>query len=160
MQGNAYAGPARAGADRGGSVFSGEKPMRRVLENMAKKLNEYDEASLMQLWQHFASQVHEFEPTRRWEEAALALCLIQAVHWKNQLFNYRLALSAHPADKADMPLLPDFFSSRKKSAPKKADAPRPKATVLAFPGNSPSPAAAGTCSGPEGGADTPPGSGE
>ena len=111
--------------------------MQRVLEKMTQKLNEYDEASLMQLWQHFAAQVHEFEPTRLWEESALALCLIQAVHWKNQLFNYQLALSANPADKAEMPTLPDFFSSRKKPAPEKADAPHAKATVLAFPAKGP-----------------------
>ena len=110
--------------------------MQRMLEKMAKKLNEYDEASLMHLWQHFAAQVHDFEPTRRWEEAALALCLIQAVHWKNQLFNYQLALSANPANKADMPPLPDFFGRRKKNAPQNTDAPRPKATVLAFPDKS------------------------
>ena len=111
--------------------------MQRVLEKMAKKLNEYDEASLMQLWQHFAMQVHEFEPTRRWEEAALALCLIQAVHWKNQLFNYNLALSAKPADKADMPPLPDFFGGRKKeTAPQEEEERRHKATVLSFPSRS------------------------
>jgi len=117
--------------------------MQRMLEKMAKKLNEYDEASLMQLWQHFASQVHDFEPTRRWEEAALALCLIQAVHWKNQLFNYQLALSANPADKADMPPLPDFFGGRKKADSQKADAPRQRATVLAFPGRPSCPAKSG-----------------
>ena len=126
--------------------------MQQMLEKMAKKLNDYDEASLMQMWQHFASQVHDFEPTRRWEEAALALCLIQAVHWKNQLFNYRLALSARPADKADMPPLPDFFRPAKQSGPQRGDAPagaaahtcgnppRQKATILAFPGKFPSPA--------------------
>jgi len=116
--------------------------MQQMLEQMAKKLNQYDEASLMQLWQHFASQVHEFEPSRRWEEAALALCLIQAVHWKNQLFNYQLALSAKPADKAEMPPLPDFFRPADTSASQKdsAAAPRQKATILAFPGKFPSPA--------------------
>jgi len=115
--------------------------MQQMLEKMAKKLNEYDEASLMQLWQHFAAQVHDFEPTRRWEEAALALCLIQAVHWKNQLFNYQLALSARPTDKVDIPPLPDFFRPSKKSAPQNDTTPKQKATVLAFPGKSPCPPA-------------------
>ena len=95
----------------------------------------------MQLWQHFAAQVHDFEPTRRWEEAALALCLIQAVHWKNQLFNYQLALSARPTDKVDIPPLPDFFRPSKKSAPQNDTTPKQKATVLAFPGKSPCPPA-------------------
>lgn len=107
--------------------------MQRMLEKMAQKLNSYDEASLMQLWQHFANQVQGFEPTRRWEEAALALCLIQAVHWKNQLFNYQLALSANPGDRADMPPLPDFFSRSGKSSSGVAVAPKPKAVVLSFP---------------------------
>lgn len=110
--------------------------MQRVLEKMAKKLNDYDEASLMQLWQHYAMQVHEFEPTKRWEEAALSLCLIQAVHWKNQLFNYHLAFSAappHPADKADLPPLPDFFGSKKRERMTSSHEPKQKATVLPFP---------------------------
>ena len=110
--------------------------MQRVLEKMAKQLNEYDEASLMQLWQHYAARVHDFEPTKRWEEAAISLCLIQAVHWKNQLFNYHLAASAAPADKASLPPLPDVFTAqrtREKGEPEEESA-RPKATVLRFPG--------------------------
>lgn len=108
--------------------------MQRVLEKMAQKLNEYDEASLMQLWHHYASQVHEFEPSKRWEEAALALCLIQAVHWKNQLFNYHLALTASPVDKEDLPPLPDFLNTRREvpgAAP--IEESSHKATVLSFP---------------------------
>lgn len=110
--------------------------MQRVLEKMAQKLNDYDEASLMQLWQHYATQVHEFEPCKRWEEAAIALCLIQAVHWKNQLFNYHLALTASPADKGDLPPLPDFFKEKQGNEQEAADTPEkqnPKATVLRFP---------------------------
>ena len=111
--------------------------MQRVLEKMAAKLNEYDEASLMQLWQFYAAKVHEFEPTKRWEEAALTFCLIQAVHWKNQLFNYHLALSASPSDKDDLPPLPDFFSGKKKGGPKAAEPSRRKAKVLHFPDKHP-----------------------
>lgn len=108
--------------------------MQRVLEKLAQKLNSYDEASLMQLWQHYATRVAEFEPSKRWEEAALALCLIQAMHWKNQLFNYNLVLSAHPPDKEDLPPLPSFL----RTADANADTEDPedeerRATVLAFP---------------------------
>jgi hypothetical protein len=107
--------------------------MQRVLEKMAKKLNDYDEASLMHLWQQYAVQVRDFEPTRRWEEAVLSLCLVQAVHWKNQLFNYHLALTASPTDRSNLPPLPDFFPVRGKK-PGRSDVPeRPKATVLTFP---------------------------
>lgn len=110
--------------------------MQRVLEKMAQKLNEYDEASLMQLWQHFAEQVQDFEPTKRWEEAAIALCLVQAVHWKNQLFNYNLAQTQGPSDIDDLPPLPDFFVKHKKQADKDDSGPKSRATVLAFPGKS------------------------
>lgn len=112
--------------------------MQRVLEKMAKQLNDYDEASLMQLWQHFATRVHDFEPTKRWEEAAISLCLIQAVHWKNQLFNYHLAASATPADKTSLPPLPDVFAAQRQSAQSKEtpgveESAKAKATVLRFP---------------------------
>ena len=109
-----------------------EPGMQRVLEKMAQKLNDYDEASLMQLWQHYATQVHEFEPCKRWEEAAIALCLIQAVHWKNQLFNYHLALTASPAEKPELPPLPEFFNKKKESGKESQEKHSQKATVLLF----------------------------
>ncbi len=89
----------------------------------------------MQLWQEYAMRVNEFEPTKRWEEAALALCLIQAVRWKNQLFNYHLATSATPADKPDMPDVPVFFAKRRseEEPAKTDDAAKHKATRLRFP---------------------------
>lgn len=109
--------------------------MQRVLEKIARKLDEYDEASLMHLWQHYAVKVQEFEPTKRWEEAALALCLIQAVHWKNQLFNYHLALNASPAERGDLPPLPEFtFGAKPQKGSRSAEKPVKKATVLSFPG--------------------------
>jgi len=68
--------------------------MEKVLLKLARQLNQYDEASLMALWENYATRVEDFEPSARWEEAALILCMIQGVHWKNQLFNTRLAASA------------------------------------------------------------------
>lgn len=115
--------------------------MQRILEKMAQKLNEYDEASLMQLWQHYAVQVQDFEPTKRWEEAALVLCMIQAIHWKNQLFNYHLAQTANPGDGDALPGAPEFFTSADlrrpgKKQPGKAEK---KATILSFPGKQTTP---------------------
>ena len=109
--------------------------MQRVLEKMAKQLNAYDEASLMQLWQQYATQVNDFEPTKRWEEAAIALCLVQAVRWKNQLFNYHLATTAAPSGQGDMPPLPDFFTNKRgeAAAAQGVAAEKRKATVLHFP---------------------------
>lgn len=60
---------------------------------MAHQLNRYDEASLMSLWEFYAAQVADFEPSERWQEAVICLCMIQSVYWKNQLFNKELASS-------------------------------------------------------------------
>lgn len=65
--------------------------MERVLQKMAGQLNSYDEASFIALWDKYATIVERFEPTKRWEEAAIVFCLIQAVRLKNQLFNHNLA---------------------------------------------------------------------
>ncbi len=70
--------------------------MERMLQKLAQQLNAYDEASLMSLWDRYAAVVDRFEPTKRWEEAALVLSLIQAVRWKNQLFNHHWAAAARP----------------------------------------------------------------
>ncbi|WP_051261679.1 hypothetical protein [Desulfovibrio inopinatus] len=62
--------------------------MERALLKLARQLGAYDEASLMALWEKYAELVRQFEPTKRWEEAVIVLNLIQAVRFKNQLFNY------------------------------------------------------------------------
>ena len=61
--------------------------MEKVLRKLAQQLNIYDEASLMALWDSLSEQVASFEPTKEWEEAVLMLSMVQAVRWKNQLFN-------------------------------------------------------------------------
>ncbi|MFP4258112.1 MAG: hypothetical protein ACLFRE_03830 [Desulfovermiculus sp.] len=58
-----------------------------MLQKMARQLASMDEASLMALWDTYHSRVKAFEPTRTWEEACIIFGLIQAVRWKNQLFN-------------------------------------------------------------------------
>ncbi len=83
--------------------------MERILEKMVRQLNAYDEASLMSLWDKYAGIVANFEPTKRWEEAALIFGVIQAVRWKNGLFNYHWAQSARP-DEDDRPLAGPGFS--------------------------------------------------
>ena len=69
------------------SAFAQEAPMEHVLLKMARQLDALDEASLMGLWEKYAQIVNHFEPSQRWQEAVLVLSLIQAKHWKNQLFN-------------------------------------------------------------------------
>ncbi len=65
--------------------------MEQQLLKLARQLESFDEASLMNLWERYAAIVSHFEPTKRWEEAALVLSLIQAKRWKNQLFNQEWA---------------------------------------------------------------------
>lgn len=61
--------------------------MERMLQRIASQLGSYDEASLLSLWDKYHQEVKTFQPTRQWEESVLILCLLQAVRWKNQLFN-------------------------------------------------------------------------
>ncbi len=105
--------------------------MRRALEKMAKQLNAYDEDSLMSLWEEYAAQTGDFEPTKRWEEAVLVFCLLQAVHWKNQLFNYNMVSTAKPdPDRSSHPANPWLIPLDKKK-PVNEEA-RPKAKILPF----------------------------
>ena len=73
-----------------------ESYLENALDKLARQLVAFDEASLMDLWEKYAEQVRQFEPTRRWEESALIFGLIQAVRMKNQLFNYNLSASRQP----------------------------------------------------------------
>lgn len=70
--------------------------MERVLLKLARQLGNYDEASLTSLWERYADQVKRFEPSKRWEEAVLILSMIQAVRFKNQLFNLHWAEGRAP----------------------------------------------------------------
>ena len=64
--------------------------MQTMLEKCADRLNGLDEASLEGLWEHYHRKVRDYEPTHDWERAVLILNMIQAVRWKNRLFNYNL----------------------------------------------------------------------
>ena len=74
--------------------------MEKMLAKLARQLDAIDEASLMALWSKYATITSRFEPTRRWEEAALIFSLIQAKRWKNQLFNYNWAAQSRPSAEA------------------------------------------------------------
>ncbi len=63
--------------------------MEKILEKLANKLMSLDEASLSMLWDKYYSMVQRFEPTKRWERAVIILSMIQAMRWKNQLFNVK-----------------------------------------------------------------------
>ncbi len=74
--------------------------MEKALQKLARQILAYDEASLSSLWEKYARTVQEFEPTKRWEEAVMVLGIIQAVRWKNQLFNQHWKQWSKP-DEAD-----------------------------------------------------------
>lgn len=109
--------------------------MEKVLQKLARQLNAYDEASLMSMWDKYAELVSKFEPTKRWEENALIFGFIQALRFKNQLFNYhwaegtKTALHAAPSPGA---MGEEEFSRIGEDASKKEEAAKAKAKVLRF----------------------------
>lgn len=86
--------------------------MEKMLLKLARQLDSLDEASLMALWSKYATLTSRFEPTKRWEESCLIFSLIQAKHWKNQLFNYSWSQQKKPPLKtmADHPDISNDFS--------------------------------------------------
>lgn len=108
--------------------FSWIALMEHVLIKMARQLDALDEASLLALWEQYAHKVANFEPSKRWEEAALVFSLIQAKHWKNQLFNHNLAAQMTPA--AHMPGQERPFAPF--SLETQPASPKHRATVLQF----------------------------
>ncbi len=65
--------------------------MEKELRKLADELNNLDEASLISLWDKYYERVQTFTPSQEWEEDILILSMIQAVRWKNQLFNHCLS---------------------------------------------------------------------
>ncbi|CAK7016978.1 MAG: hypothetical protein DELT_02276 [Desulfovibrio sp.] len=119
--------------------------MERMLQKMASQLNAYDEASLIALWDKYATIVERFEPTKRWEEAAIIFSLIQAVRLKNQLFNQHLAAGLENSH-ADAPLpgmakTKAWFDEKQRSVPEEESElsvsggkPKKRCKVLRFRG--------------------------
>uniref|UniRef100_A0A7C4AFZ5 Uncharacterized protein n=1 Tax=Fundidesulfovibrio putealis TaxID=270496 RepID=A0A7C4AFZ5_9BACT len=105
--------------------------MEKVLLKLARQLNNYDEASLISLWEKYAEQVRRFEPSRRWEEAVLALSMIQAVRFKNQLFNLNWAEGRSPEEAQAPRTLIEAVPDPGQQAAAQAK-PKSKAKVLSF----------------------------
>lgn len=101
--------------------------MEQLLLKIARQLDSLDEASLISLWEKYATLVANFEPTKRWEEAALVFSLIQAKQWKNQLFNHHWANQVRP-DRVDAPPLPSAFVLEREQEAE----PQKKAAILSF----------------------------
>ena len=111
--------------------------MDRMLRKLAKQLNTLDEASLMGLWNDYARRVQTFEPTQEWEEDVLIFSLLQAIAWKNQLFNYQMSASYTPDNKGMAPLFPMPGKTPNPDEPQASDdsvanTEKRKATILPF----------------------------
>lgn len=105
--------------------------MEKVLVKLARQLNNYDEASLTSMWERYAEQVKRFEPSKRWEEAVLILSMIQAVRFKNQLFNLNWSEGRAPGETPPKSLIEAVPSHHGEPQPARA-ANKPKAKVLSF----------------------------
>ena len=103
--------------------------MEQLLHKMARQLDALDEASLLALWDKYATIVSQFEPTKRWEEATLVFSFIQAKRWKNQLFNHNWAARVRPDD-TPPPSVQSLPNSPEKA--EQQDASRQRAKVLVF----------------------------
>ena len=106
--------------------------MEKVLAKLAKQLNNYDEASLINLWEKYAEQVKRFEPSRRWEESVLILSMIQAVRFKNQLFNLHWSEGRTPGEHLpEKSLIEAVHQPGPASVPAQASQ-KPRGRVLSF----------------------------
>ena len=105
--------------------------MEQLLIKMARQLDALDEASLLALWDKYAVIVSHFEPTKRWEEAALVFSFIQAKRWKNQMFNYSWSAQVHPGAASQPVAEPDFFLDPPTGRPAPAK-PKRKAAIIQF----------------------------
>lgn len=72
---------------------------------MADQLAGFDEASMTSLWDKYEAVAREFHPTKRWEQAVMILGMIQALRWKNHLFNHHWAAQQKPGDELHAPSL-------------------------------------------------------
>jgi hypothetical protein len=107
--------------------------MEKALQKIAKQINAFDEASLMALWDKYAEQVGRFEPTRRWEEAAIIFGVIQAMRLKNQLFNYSWAQASRlPEDSPASTTAPNWDQLRRHTEEDEAK-PGRKGKLLKLP---------------------------
>ncbi|MHC1700694.1 MAG: hypothetical protein AB9900_06915 [Humidesulfovibrio sp.] len=108
-----------------------ESYLENALTKLARQIVAFDEASLMDLWEKYAELVRRFEPTRRWEEAALIFGVIQSVRMKNQLFNHNLAASRTgvPGPSFNLDMLNLTAPESRPKAPAAEPAPAPKPPV-------------------------------
>ena len=104
--------------------------MEQLLHKLARQLDAMDEASLLALWNKYAEIVNNFEPSQRWEEAAVVFGLIQTKYWKNQLFNHKLAATSRP--EPPVPSAPAPHKKEEEEEQRKTPAQTGHAELLRF----------------------------
>ncbi len=70
--------------------------IEEVLQGLADRVLDFDEASLVQLQEKYLKKVSEFAPTREWEKAIVVYFMINSVRVKNRIFNERVKGSTGP----------------------------------------------------------------
>lgn len=64
--------------------------IEEVLQGLADRILDFDEASLVQLQEKYLKKVSEFSPTREWENAIIVYFMINSVRVKNRIFNEKV----------------------------------------------------------------------
>lgn len=61
-----------------------------LLDKIAEKVLNMDEASLSGLWEKYRNKMEHFETTKEWEKSVIIFFIINAVRVKNQIFNEQI----------------------------------------------------------------------
>jgi hypothetical protein len=64
--------------------------IEEVLQGLADRVLDFDEASLAQLQEKYLKKVSDFSPTREWERAIVIYFMINSVRVKNKIFNEKV----------------------------------------------------------------------
>lgn len=64
--------------------------IEQALLNLADRVLDFDEASLVQLQEQYLRKVSEFAPTRDWERSMVVYFMINAIRVKNKIFNEKV----------------------------------------------------------------------
>ncbi len=64
--------------------------IENTLLELADRILDFDEASLVQLQEKYLKKVSDFAPSREWERAIVVYFMINSVRVKNRIFNEKV----------------------------------------------------------------------
>jgi hypothetical protein len=70
--------------------------IEKILLELADRILDFDEASLVQLQEKYLKEVSNFAPSREWERAIVVYFMINSVRVKNRIFNEKVKGSSPP----------------------------------------------------------------